>query len=171
MNKTIIITLNVAAMALVGVMLWWLGGEISAEKLVKLKLVELEAQAGRLEENKELLARASVDGDKISAYFVSDRTLPDLIESLETMAGTDGVALNLTQAAVDSKAVNPKLRLDLTATGSFAEVTNYLSHLETMPYQLIFNSLRLSQESAGEKSVVWRLQTSLELLSYHNDKD
>ncbi len=168
MNKVIIL-FSLVALTLAGALVWFLAGELAAGQVAKQKLVEFEAQAGRLAENQEFLAAVSADGDKIEAYFVDNQTLPNLIESLEALASATGVALNLTQATVEDQTTSAKLRLELVATGSFAQVTNYLARLETMPYELVFKNVGLSQEALGKNFNSWRLQTSFELLSYHND--
>jgi hypothetical protein len=168
MNKVIIL-FSLVTLTLAGVLAWFLAGELTAGQEAKQKLVEFEAQAGRLAENKELLAAVSADGDKIEAYFVNNQTLPNLIESLEALASTTSAGLNLTQATVEDQTTGAKLRLELVTTGSFSQVTNYLARLETMPYELVFKQARLSQGAAGEKFTTWQAQISLELLSYHNN--
>lgn len=170
MNKLIII-LNVAALILAGTVGWIFRGQLAAGQAAKRQLAELENGVGALAGNKVLLAEVDELAAPLQAYFVNRRSLSRLIESLEAAATTTGVALQLTAADAQRLPAGPVVRLSLSATGSFTQVTRYLAALEVLPYELVFQNGSLAPLAAAGRSTVWQLQASIDLLSYHDDEN
>jgi len=103
----------------------------------------LRAIKTTLTENKQFISH-------IDSYFVAKDGVVDFIEILESYALKSGVALTIGAVSVEQ---DPKvkvdfkevLRLKVDASGSWENITRFLSVIENMPYVTDINMVSLSR--------------------------
>lgn len=125
------------------------------------KKSEITAEAGSIK-----FKPGPSDIVKINDYFLNAATVPTLFESLEKLATSSAVILDLTQAAV----TGAKLNFNFVATGDFSALQKFLSQVEALPYALSFTNLRISKVASSQSGQVsaWRANAVVELFSYEN---
>ena len=168
MKKVII--LNLIVVVLIGTAFWFLVGELYSVREAQQRAISLDSEITHLASYKRLSEQVDEGRDKIAAYFINNETLPEFIESLETLAARGGVELDLTQAEVEEKSGAKQVRLELSAAGSFSKVTDYLAQVESLPYGIAFSSVRLDKAAVPDEGP-WKLTGSLIILSYRNGKN
>ncbi len=163
---TIVIMLNLAALASLAFLTWRVNQTSQAIKQKTQQLANLEGQRLRFSTLKTQMAASGPEREAINRYFVDSNSLPVFIERLEELAATNQITLNLTSAAVSAGQATPTtLEFKLTATAAFSRLFNFIALMENLPYRLRFNQLRLTPLQTAS-STVWQATGALELLSF-----
>lgn len=149
----------------------WLGVQERARLLAtRADLQQARQMTLAQSQDQSLLTELAPNFVELEKSFVGDKDVPVLIENLERLAGSSKVAVELTQAeVVPVGASDERLRLGLAARGSFSALTNYLSLIEALPYEILFPKLSLEREASGQVAPVWRLELTLEIWGYRHD--
>lgn len=88
--------------------------------------------------------------NQLSSVFIGEDSIVDFIESLEGIAKTSEVDLELRSVGVlngKNKGVVTQFRI----TGKFENIFHYIALLEVSPYQIFFNRVNFSNKE-GEES-------------------
>jgi len=99
---------------------------------------------------------------KIDEIFLNKETLIKFIEKLEEMSEKTGASLKFSSIRVDGESGAKKgLRLQFRLTGKFSEIYRYLSLLENLPHQIVFEKSYIQSGKEG-----WVADLEIILLTY-----
>ncbi|MEK7650835.1 MAG: hypothetical protein AAB364_03155 [Patescibacteria group bacterium] len=128
----------------------------------------LEKNVANLEASQEtdwqaMLAETVTARQALHDSLISADALPEFIDQLETLATSTGTELTLNSVTPADK--TSKLKIALTAKGSFSQLWHYAALLEQLPTQFTFTQVTLSRQGVEEnkKAPEWQLQASLDL--------
>ncbi len=160
-----IIGLNIAASALISVLVW-LHYDSAVNSRALLEQEEtLRQQGQQLTQLRSLVERTADDRQELEQYFVDQDSLPIFIEQLELLETTQQINLDLVSVEAVSE-LAPLIRFNLNLTGSQSRLLAFIGALEKLPYRVQLRAGKLQSENteAGEPS--WTGELVLELLSY-----
>ncbi len=109
------------------------------------------------------LKSAASDSQKIiNALFINDKTKAALIDQLEELGTQAGVEYTLNNAE-DQVSLN----YDVTAKGNFADLYQFISLVENLPYQVTIKSVHLaktpSQKDQKNNNLPWTANLLIEI--------
>jgi len=112
------------------------------------------------------------DREKINSFFVkSDEETVDFLENVEALANSLNLEINIVSVNVlDIDENNQILDLNLKITGSFNSVYDFISLIDSLPYELSLDKFNMNSSvnvnEAGVENFEWSGNLSLALLSY-----
>jgi hypothetical protein len=125
----------------------------------------LEAEAARLSAP-NLPVSASTDVDELSGYFVSTDGALSFVEYVESLAAASGLTyrINLFDSEQDTdlaKHDKEFLKTSLTTTGSLKNTRNFISLIESLPYNIKITRVDLkggnANVSTGVREANWTM--------------
>lgn len=135
-------------------------------------LRELEAKTRSINQT---VNESKEERDRLNLYFITKDTIQNFIRELESIAERLGVIFNLENIEVKKDAKQSTkgsyLRLSLTAEGSFVNVFHFLRVMESLPYQIRFNTISISRIESEDVNDVrgrsfWQNKMTVDLMSY-----
>ncbi len=84
----------------------------------------------------------------LESNIVTKATVPNLLSSLETLAGTSGASFEITSVDTPLQGEVTTLVVDCTVRGSYKQVQTFLDVLQHQSYQMQFNKLFLFSEES-----------------------
>ncbi len=168
-NKTILIMLSLAALALAGwVILFYLAinkADVIAEKNDQIR--QLKDKKSNLTLLDNSIQDTVINRRLLDSYFYNEDSIINLIEIIESLAGRSGVEIDLSN--IDS---GEELKLSMRVEGSFIAIQDFIKRLETGPFISQFEKVTLQERSAVvEEEVVenWSSAITLKILSFTAD--
>ncbi len=89
--------------------------------------------------------------DELNKYFISKNQLLEFITGIEKIATDNDVSENMTLPELPDK--NDEIfehPVTIAPTGTYDNIIEYLSHLESLDYYLSFNKLEISRTSLSQ---------------------
>jgi len=184
-TKKIIIALIVLNLAVFGACFYLFANIKKTDKVVSERLIQIESGIKKeesLRSIKNLMDDTKKERERIADFFVQPNGAVDFIEMIDSLGGIAGVKLEVESVGVEAlksetDADSESFRLSLKTKGSWDNTMHLLSLLESLPYQILFESARfqkISDESApdnGKKIVVssyWNGNFSFSALKLKN---
>lgn len=105
----------------------------------------------------------------VISKFVSQKDFVDFIETIETEARVQGLAVATRSVGVEQRSDDPSddkeiIRLKLETRGSWANTMRFVNYLEHLPYKISVRSLRLSNSNfAGGESKIIQWENQIEI--------
>jgi hypothetical protein len=144
-----------------------------------------QAKLKNLDNIEQNLKKTIVDGDKISALFVRQDSIVDLIQNIENLMKDTGVTGSVDSVSEDTTIEldalgKEKLNMVITANGKWSGMVNLLGLLEKLPYKSTINSFSLINTKTEETVVAgkktggireWQLKTGMVVWAIKNAKD
>ncbi len=148
--------------------IWFLHIKTAAEEVLELKKVvnqemsqnsnitSLKKDINSLEESQQKIDRILIERDGVVSF----------IETLENVAETTNTILQIKDVDVEvikeeegekEKELYGQLNMVFNVAGSWSGVTRYLSFVESLPYRVSIDSLRLSTATNEEEEVGWSM--------------
>ncbi len=130
--------------------------------------IETKIQAKTLESSYLTSVRNVIKGSKkeiavVEKRFIEKDSVPQFIDLLESEAVSAGIKADFGSIDVLEEGVNNgALRIRMSGTGSWTNVTRFITTLETLPYASKVEGLTLSKSDT--KSANWSF--NLELIQY-----
>lgn len=92
---------------------------------------------------------------KLDEYFVQRDEAPRFIESIENLARSLGVDLNVAFVSVEAETRNKDdfkelLKMRVEVVGSWGRVMTFISALENLPFRILVQSVNVSSEKTQE---------------------
>lgn len=116
---------------------------------------------------KGALRQSEADLAAIDGRFVGRDDVPDYITALEGLASREGVTVAMGSINLDEPSEEPvgALRLRVSVSGSWQNVTGFVARLESMPYASSLSSLSFTRrelpEGQGAAAFTWTADMDL----------
>lgn len=95
---------------------------------------------------KKKLEQIKQNSTNLSAYLFNVKDALKLIQTLETTASNNKVGQKINYSNLDKIKPQTKVKIDLTISGQYINVLNYLQAIETMAYFANIESIRLTSD-------------------------
>lgn len=119
----------------------------------------------RLHSIKQLIADLGKDIEQIDTYFVSEDGVVDFLESLEALGRVSGVSVGVNSVSVDESTDNSlpyeHMRIDFVARGSWRNVVQLVSLLETFSFGIVIERMQLERLPSSSS---WQVNVSFTVL-------
>lgn len=147
--------------------LYWFASEMKAKEA---RVIEARDHLASFEQNKRIFTEEAKELEAIRARvetlegnILTKASIPPLLSSLEAMAASRGVAFTLTAvdeiAATDAAA--PRLHIDFSAEGSFANLQLLAKDMLSQTYQARFSNFSLFLSGKN-----WQLLGGIDITSF-----
>lgn len=177
--RTHIIMAIVTAVAAVAVSVAFISF-FSSMKVREHRVLEARDRLASFEQNRRVFSEEAKELEAIKARTASlerniltEESIPPLLSSLEAMAKASGVDFTITgveNAAAEGTA--GRLRIDFSASGSFAAVNSFVNSIRSQAYQVSFDRFSLyasgsdgASGKAASKSE-WQLLAGIDIISF-----
>jgi len=158
-TKKIIIALLVLNLVVFGACFYLFANIKKTDKIVSDRLIQIESGIKKeesLRSIKNLMNDTKEERERIADFFVQPNGAVDFIEMIDSLGGIAGVKLEVESVGVEAlksetDADSESFRLSLKTKGSWDNTIHLLSLLESLPYQISFESARF-QKISGESS-------------------
>lgn len=191
MNKklNIIFLLTLSTAIITGGLYAYFYNSLAASKLVAFNFYTesktSEAKLKNLDNIERNLKKTIVDGDKISALFVRQDSIVNLIQNIENLMKDVDVLGSVDSVSEDTTAEldalgKEKLNMIISANGKWSGIVNLLGLIERLPYKSTINSFSLINSKTEETVVAgkkksgireWQLKTGMVVWAIKNQKD
>lgn len=128
---------------------------------MKQEVHDLEGQAARLSPKKQNVSTGANVGD-LNEYFIDEDGALGFVEYIEGLASSAGLTYRINlfdseQNADLAKYDKEFLKMSLTTTGSIANTRNFVSLIESLPYNIKITRVDLKGSSTGAKDAPWTM--------------
>ncbi len=135
-----------------------LGRDIVA---LKQEVHDLEEQAARLSPKKQSV-NTGANADDLYEYFIGEEGALGFVEYIEGLASSAGLSYRINLFDAEQNADLAKydkefLKMSLTTTGSIGSTRNFISLIESLPYNIKITRVDLKGSSAGAEDAPWTL--------------
>lgn len=100
---------------------------------------------------------------------MTEESIPRLLSSLEAMAEKYRIEFTITsveQEGPNKTSPNQLLHIDFSATGSFANIEQFVSSVQMQPYQVRFSNFSLyASDTAAADGQSWQLLAGIDIVS------
>jgi Tfp pilus assembly protein PilO len=135
--------------------------------------LRVRATAAATEKEAELLgtmlAETANDRAELTKYVLTEDSVVDFLSLIGDISRTQGVSAetrSLAVESIESTEVFENLTLEVDVTGSFQSVTEMLSVLESLPYQVRVESVTVERTSEAKGDTLWRGAYHLSVTKY-----
>jgi len=172
-KKTKILLGGSLILALVFIALYALGYIVVQKKFSDVKDLVLQSrqevlETEQLQSTKHLINDTREQREKLNNYFVTEDEIVVFIEQIESLGSFAGVSLELNAVDVVSDAGDDALSLKFTTYGSWEGTYYLLALIETLPYNIYIERVRVLREDSENKGSQWRGDFNIRLNSFIN---
>lgn len=171
LSIVLVIAVNAFAFAclwLINMKVRQMNGKISTAKS-EISLKEKESNEAKI--LKASLLDFSPLEEKLNDVFIEQKDVLSFIEEIEVLAKESGVDMEFRSVDISKNDTGEKPVFQFKALGSFSDIFYYLTLLENIKYQIVFDNISLQEKGVvgiGDNSrVIWEANFSLRLLSYN----
>ena len=158
-TKKIITALIVLNLAVFGACFYLFANIKKTDEVVSDRLIQIESGIKKeesLRSIKNLMDDTKKERERIADFFIEPNGAVDFIEMIDSLGIIAGVKLEVESVGVEAlksetDADSESFRLSLKTKGSWDNIMHLLSLLESLPYQISFESARF-QKISGESS-------------------
>lgn len=113
-----------------------------------------------------LLKHTSETQEALKTFIVTESTVVDVIETLESLGARTGVSVNISSLSSDETGVLGRVRGRVETRGTWSAVLTYMRAVESLPYKISISNISLRRDPSGEKGKLptWGMTFSIELL-------
>ncbi len=167
-TSTLIVT---AILFIAGAIGFWRFTDLMDDKktaviTAKEQLAAYEASKQIFTEESKALAQITERVSVLEQYRVTSATTPELLSSLEDLAGMHGVDFAITTVTTPGTGQSQKLLIDVSGKGSRESIDAFLKALLHQPYQLKFTKLSLFADEGSTVAGQWSVLASIQIMSF-----
>ncbi len=102
----------------------------------------------------------------LKAFIVTESSIVEVIEKLESLGTRTGVSVNISSLSADDTGVLGRVRGRVETRGTWSSVLTYMNAIESLPYKISISNISLKRDPSTEKGKVptWGMTFSIELL-------
>ena len=126
-----------------------------------------EAQETEFYRLRRLAEESTSDREQLAGYFFrKESDSIDFLNTVESLAPQAGVALKVESLEQEGSGNEQDIIIDLTFSGSYDQVTNFINLLENLPYMSEVTSLQMEARSSSN----WEATTEIKIDIYAYDE-
>jgi len=171
-KKTKILFSTGIILVVFSVTLYIIGYNIVQKEYIKVSNLILQSKQGVLETEqlqsiKHLINETKSQREKINKYFITADEIVAFIEQIESLGEFTGVSFDLSSVdAVDDS--GDALLLKFTTYGSWQDTYYLLALIESLPYNIDIERVRIIKEKLKDSTAKWRGDFNIRLNSFIN---
>lgn len=152
--------------------LYVLGYNMVQKEYIKVSDLILQSKQGvqeteQLQSTKHLINETKTQREKLDKYFITADEIVVFIEQIESLGEFTGVSFDL--SSVDAVNENgDALLLKFTTYGSWQDTYYLLALIESLPYNIDIERVRIIKEKSKDNTAQWRGDFNIKLNSFIN---
>lgn len=124
----------------------------SSERLFSLRkdILSYAAQSQHLAQFKQTYKQVQPDLQKIDSLFIAHKSPVEFIEFVEQTANGSGLAIDISTSGLKQDSPWSSMAFQIELTGSFSKCLQFVKKIESSPYLIEIQSLRIKKVSEQE---------------------
>lgn len=138
---------------------------------ITIKIKEEQGKTLQVQKMLSVLSQTKQFRETVSQYLLSDNTIVDFIETVESIGKETGVVVTISGLVADDSTNAPvgtinKVKARIDGKGKWVDILKFATLIESMPYKVSLSNISLRQDGMTEKSKTpsWNISFQIEIL-------